>query len=101
MTTDAAPHCCFSLLFLLTFGALGIAKIVQAQGGQPTPIAPPVTLTDAQDEYSLIPNLEILRDPTQELTIQDVTSPEFADHFAPNSQQVPNLGITNDAVWVR
>lgn len=89
------------LLLLLTFGVIGNAKIVQAQSEQSTPVPPPVTLSDDQDEYSLLPNLEFLRDPTRELTIQDVSSPEFADRFALNSQRISNLGITSDAVWVR
>jgi len=88
-------------LSLFTFSALGRTGVVQAQSGEPAPIAPVVTLSDTKDEYSLIPNLELLRDPTQELTIQDITSPAFADQFTPNHQKIPNLGITKDAVWVR
>ena len=88
-------------LLMLALGAIGMGKIVQAQGGDSTRRAPPVTLTDAQDQYSLAPHLELLRDPTQKLTLQDVSSPAFADRFVPNSQSVPNLGITDDAVWVR
>jgi len=88
-------------LSLLVLGAASITRTVLAQGGDSAPSAPSVTLTDSQDEYSLESNIELLRDPTQELTIQDVTSPAFADRFALNSQQIPNLGITSDAVWVR
>jgi PAS domain S-box-containing protein len=88
-------------LSLFTLSALGRTGVVQAQRGEPVPFAPVVTLSDPQDEYSLIPNLEILRDPTQELTIQDITSPSFADQFTPNLQKITNLGITKDAVWVR
>jgi PAS domain S-box-containing protein len=88
-------------LCLLILGPVGMAKLVLAQGGDSTPSAPPVNLTDLQEEYSLESNIEILRDPTQRLTIQDVASAEYADRFVQNSQKVPNLGITKDAVWVR
>jgi len=88
-------------LSLLILGSVGMAKLVLAQSGDSTPSAPPVNLTDLQEEYSLESNIEILRDPTQRLTIQDVASPEYADQFVQNSQKVPNLGITKDAVWVR
>jgi PAS domain S-box-containing protein len=88
-------------LSLIIIGAIWTGKIVQAQGIQPTRHAPPVTLTDDQNEYSLAPYLELLRDPSQKLTLQDVSSPALDDRFIPNSQSVPNLGITKDAVWVR
>ncbi|TAH50208.1 MAG: hypothetical protein EYC68_14760, partial [Chloroflexota bacterium] len=39
--------------------------------------APPIVLTDASGEYPLAPHLEILRDPTRQLTIEDVASPAF------------------------
>jgi PAS domain S-box-containing protein len=88
-------------LSLLVLGAVVMARPVLAQVGDSTPSASPVNLTDLQDEYSLESNIDILRDPTQQLTIQDVASPEYADQFVQNSQKVPNLGITKDAVWVR
>ena len=88
-------------LALILMGAFWTGVLVQAQGMQPTRPAPPVTLTDDQDEVSLAPYLELLRDPSQELTLQDVSSPAFADRFVLNSQNVPNLGITKDSVWVR
>ena len=63
--------------------------------------APPIVLTDTHSQYSLSSKLEILRDPTRKLTIQEVSSPAYAAHFMPNQQKVPNLGLTADAVWVR
>ena len=91
----------YTVLLFVCLSTFGIARIVQAQSGDPAPHAPPITLTDAQKEYPLAPHLEILRDSTQKLTFQDVSSPAFDDHFVLNSQSIPNLGITNDAVWVR
>lgn len=88
-------------LSLIILDGSGTGKIALAQGEEPAPQVLPVTLNNAHDNYSLAPHLELLRDPTQELTIQDVSSPAFADRFVPNSQSRPNLGITSDAVWVR
>jgi PAS domain S-box-containing protein len=88
-------------LALLGSGLFGMTGIVQAQGGGFIPGAPPVILTDAQGEYPLDANIDVLRDPTQRLTIQEVSSPKYSNRFSLNSQKVPNLGITRDAVWVR
>lgn len=81
------------LLFCLGVGA----SILLAQGDD----APPLILADTQGEYSLGPYLEILRDPTLALTIQEVSSPALSGRFIPNQQNIPNLGVTRDAVWLR
>ena len=47
-----------------------------AQGSDPPPPAP-IILTDERWEYPLGLHLEILEDPSSELTIEDVTSPEI------------------------
>ena len=46
-------------------------------------------------------HLEILEDPSGELTIEDVSSPEFDSQFTPNQVAVPNIGFTESATWVR
>jgi PAS domain S-box-containing protein len=89
------------VLASLTLSLIGMTRIVRAQGGDPMQSVPPVVLTDEQEEYPLPSNLEILRDPTRQLTVQDVSSPEYSDRFVPNSKKIPNLGMTQDAVWVR
>jgi PAS domain S-box-containing protein len=58
-------------------------------------------LTDDQDKYPLGLYLQILEDPGGELTINDVTAPEFASRFAPSREEVPNFGFTDSAYWVR
>ena len=65
----------------------------------PTP--DPVILTDEQDEYPLGLHLGILEDPTGELTIEDVTSPEYAAQFVPSQDEVPNYGFTDSVYWLR
>lgn len=84
-------------ILTLAILVLAMATSAWAQGGT----APPIVLTNAQDEYALAPNLEILRDPTRQLTIQEVASPAYSERFTPNQQTIPNMGVTTDAVWVR
>lgn len=60
-----------------------------------------VILSDDQSRYPLGLSLEILEDPSRELTIEDVTSPEYADQFLPSQVDVPNLGFSDSAFWVR
>lgn len=86
---------------LVLFLPAGLATIVHAQGGDPTPGVLPIVLTDEQQEYFLPSHIEILRDPGGKLTIHDISSPAYEDQFLPNAQMVPNLGMTRDAVWVR
>jgi signal transduction histidine kinase/PAS domain-containing protein len=74
------------------------AALAQSSG----PEAPePVVLTDTQGEYPLGLHLEILEDPSRELTIDDVSSPELDAKFITSQAQVPNYGFTNSAYWVR
>jgi PAS domain S-box-containing protein len=72
----------------------------QAQDDQPAP-AWPLVLTDEQDQYPLGLHLELLEDPGGELTIEDVSSPEFATRFTPSQVGVPNFGFTDSVFWVR
>ncbi len=60
-----------------------------------------VILSDEQGEYPLGLHLEILEDPSGELTIAEVSSPEFDSLFVPSQAKVPNYGFTNSAYWVR
>ena len=61
---------------------------------------PPLVLTDSQDRYSLGLHLDLLPDPQNQYTIEDITDPAFADHFVPSQQQVPYFGFVA-AAWVR
>ncbi|NJD57996.1 MAG: hypothetical protein FIA98_01175, partial [Anaerolineae bacterium] len=60
----------------------------------------PLVLTDGQGRYSLGAHIDILEDPTGELTIEDVTSPEYAARFNPPQAAVPNYGYTDSAYWI-
>jgi len=75
------------------FITLGLLVRVQAQG--------PVVLSDEQDEYPLGLHLEILEDPTRQLTIEEVASSEFDRQFVPNQAPELNLGLVDSVYWVR
>ncbi len=67
-----------------------------------TPFASqPLVLTDQQGKYSLGSHLEILEDPGNELTIDQVSSPAFDSQFTTSLVAVPNYGYTDSAYWVR
>lgn len=81
----------FALLLLVLLLALGLPSRTQAQG--------PVVLTDEQDEYPLGLHLEILEDPTRQLTIAEIA--EFDQQFIPNQTPDLNLGLADSAYWIR
>ncbi len=61
----------------------------------------PVILTDEQGKYPLGPHLEYLEDPTGRLTIDDVTSYEVAARFTQSQSEIPSIGLTGSAYWIR
>jgi signal transduction histidine kinase/CheY-like chemotaxis protein len=61
----------------------------------------PVVLTDEQHHYSLGLHVAYFEDPTGALTIDDVTTPQYADRFTPSSEEVLNLGIKSVVYWIR
>lgn len=61
----------------------------------------PLVLTDEQGEYPLGRHMDILEDPSGELTIDQVASPEYAPHFTPSPADVPVYGYTNSVYWLR
>jgi PAS domain S-box-containing protein len=58
-----------------------------------------VILHDQQGKYPLGKHLEISVDPTQKLTITDVTQPQ--QQFTPSHVDVPNMGFSHAAYWAR
>lgn len=65
-----------------------------------TPIIP-VVLTNQLDHINPAPQLEILEDPSRQLKIHQVSSPQYAEQFHPNTQNSPNFGRTRSAFWMR
>ncbi len=74
--------------------------MVFAQGGD-LPAPGPLILTDEQGEYPLGFYLEILEDPAGELSIDQVSSPEFDSQFTTSQVAAPIFGFTDSAIWVR
>ncbi len=69
--------------------------------GNTATAATPLTIGTA-DSYSLgRATLEVLVDPGQRLTIDDVTSSRYAGNFQPIQADSPNFGITSAAYWFR
>jgi|GEM_PF-2579238 len=62
--------------------------------------AEPLRIPAGAEHLSLAGHFEVLRDPTQALTIADVTSVGLSDAFRPLPSHL-SLGFTNDAVWLR
>jgi signal transduction histidine kinase len=87
-------------LILTLMVTLFLCGTALAQISDPPP-QEPLRLTDDQGEYPLGLHLEILEDPSGELTIDSVSSPEFDSQFTPNQVAVPNIGFTESATWVR
>lgn len=61
----------------------------------------PLILTERQGAYPLGLHMDILEDPSGELTIQDVVSPEFDSQFKPSTAEIPIYGYTDSAFWLR
>ena len=87
----------FVLALIVAILCCGAAS---AQGEDPAG-ANPVLLTDDQERYPLGLHLELLEDPSGELTIEDVTSPEFDLQFEASQMETPNYGFTDSAYWIR
>jgi signal transduction histidine kinase len=88
-----------ALIFTLMVASF-LFSTALAQSDAPT-TQEPLILTDEQDRYPLGLHLEILEDPSGELTIEDVSSPEFDSQFIPSQVAVPNFGFSDSAHWVR
>lgn len=88
------------ILLLLLFLSLALGNYPRP--GQPNSSEPrPVVLTNHTVQYPLGLNLDILEDESRQLTINDVTSPEYANQFIPNHQETPNLGFSKSNFWIR
>lgn len=61
----------------------------------------PILLNEKQDVYPLGLHLQILEDPSEQLTIHDVISKKYDHLFKPSKKKIPNFGFTKSAYWVR
>jgi two-component system, sensor histidine kinase LadS len=58
-----------------------------------------VVLNDQQGKYPLGKSLQILVDPTKELTITDVAQAQ--QKFTPSHSDIPNMGFNKSAIWAK
>ncbi len=87
--------------FIITLMVTLVLTITALAQTNDPPAPEPLILTDKQGKYPLGLHMEILEDPTGNLTIQDVSSAAYADRFVPSESDAPNFGFTNSAYWVR
>jgi len=80
---------CIGGLFLINYGGVSSA---QAQALQ---------LEASQKKYLLGQYLEILEDPTQQLTFEDIRSGRLDAQFVRSKQAIPNYGYSNNAFWIK
>lgn len=85
---------------LAVIAAFSLSLPAFAQDSNP-PEPEALVLTDERGEYRLGLYLDILDDPTGLLTIQEVSSPEFADRFERSRVEVPIYGYTDHVYWLR
>jgi len=61
----------------------------------------PVVIAPEQGSYSLGKHLELLKDPSKNLTITDIVSGQTESRFIPSTADTPSFGFTTSAVWAR
>ena len=66
-----------------------------------TAVSIPISLTDEAGQYPLAGRVAVLKDPTGQLTIEQVASQEMDGRFAPSETPTPQFGISRDAFWLR
>ena len=84
-----------ALLLILSWWAVTVAQDTDPG------VTRPVIVSDEEAQVPLGRYLEILEDPSGELTIDEVASGDFAAQFTPSQVDVPNFGFTDSAYRVR
>lgn len=60
-----------------------------------------LVVQEAQGQYPLGSVVELLPDPSGRLTLVDIMAPIGSLQFQPAAAEIPNLGFTNAAYWLR
>ncbi|MBI5524077.1 MAG: hypothetical protein HY910_15735 [Desulfarculus sp.] len=87
-----------AITFLAILVLLAVSWLPCSAGGHPDPV---LWLTPGQDRFPVYPYLQFLEDPTGQLTIQDVTSPAYAERFRPWPDSLLRTGLTRSTFWLR
>jgi hypothetical protein len=85
-------------LVLISMLALWMPALAQGGDGDNPP---PLILSDDQTMVRLGRYMQILEDPTGELTIQDVSSSEYSNKYIASKVEAPNFGYSSSTYWVR
>jgi len=91
MNNRRETRCTLAALLLL---------IVLATFSSPS-YAAPLTLAASEGHVSLAGHLEVLKDSTGKLTIQDVTTPPYSSHFKKTPDDHISGFVQQGAVWLR
>jgi methyl-accepting chemotaxis protein len=83
-------------------GAVIILAFIMLLAATPASAQKAFTITKGSDFYE-IPGgyIALLEDPDKALTISQVSGPDFNDRFTVSSEEVPNIGQTRSAWWIR
>ena len=90
------------VLFLLVAGSVTACSQSEhppTAGAEPSSSV--LVLTSNQNQYPLDHYIDILEDPTQELGINQIASPEYSGQFKSGLGANTNFGFTQSAYWVR
>ncbi|MBF0541961.1 MAG: hypothetical protein HQK91_10995, partial [Nitrospirae bacterium] len=68
---------------------------------KPVSALEPVVISDKNAVYPLGRSLEYLEDKDKKWTIKDISSKEFDSKFIKSNTDIPNIGTTASAYWVR
>lgn len=60
-----------------------------------------LTLESSRGNYPLAPYVEVLEDPTRELTINEILKGEHPGRFVPSLANTLNFGVSSSAFWLR
>ena len=78
-----------------------LAALMTAQFASLAVAAPVLRPAPEQERYGLGGYMEVLEDPTNTLTIEDVASDEYGVEFKPVDADHLNIGYTSSAYWIR
>ena len=82
---------------ILLYGLLGACLFsVSLQAA-----APVLELEAGQKNYNLNSTLEVLEDPSRELSFQQIQTEPLAERFVPISESGNSFGYTESAFWIR
>ncbi|MDH4198774.1 MAG: SpoIIE family protein phosphatase [Spirochaetia bacterium] len=60
-----------------------------------------VNIYDAMGKYRLGHYLEILEDPSRQMTFEQISSPKARNLFVESQSEIPNFGFSDSVFWVR